>query len=157
MKGNDKIIEKLNARLADELTAINQYMVHSEMCDNWGYEKLHKLIEKRAIEEMKHAEKLIGRILFLEGKPIVSTLNKINIGADVESQHKNDLAAEVDAVRLYNEDIKLAAEIGDNGTKELLDSILKDEEDHVDWLEAQLDQIKQMGIQNYLLFYMSEK
>ena len=151
MKGNEKIIEKLNALLADELTAISQYMVHSEMCANWGYERLHKAVEKRAIDEMKHAEKLIGRIIFLEGKPVVSNLNKINIGPEVEAQIKNDWAAEEGAVKAYNEGIRLAVEAGDNGTRELLESILKDEEAHIDWLEAQLDQIKQMGIQNYLV------
>ena len=151
MKGNDKIIEKLNALLADELTAINQYMVHSEMCANWGYKRLHEAIEKRAIVEMKHAEKLIGRMIFLEGKPVVSTLNKINIGPEVESQLKNDWTAEEGAVKAYNDGIRLAVEIGDNGTRELLESILTDEEDHIDWIEAQLDQIKQMGIQNYLV------
>jgi bacterioferritin len=151
MKGNEKIIERLNAFLADELTAINQYMVHSEMCANWGYKRLHEAIEKRAIEEMKHAEKLIGRVIFLEGKPVVSNLNKITIGAEVESQLKNDWAAEEGAVKAYNEGIRLAVEIGDNGTRELLESILTDEEDHIDWIEAQLDQIKQMGIQNYLV------
>jgi bacterioferritin len=151
MKGNSKIIERLNALLADELTAINQYMVQSEMCSNWGYEQLHKAIEKRAIDEMKHAEKLIGRILFLEGSPTVSKLNRIDIGGDVPAQHKNDHAAEVGAIRAYNEGIKIAVEVGDNGTRELLESILKDEEDHIDWIEAQLDQIQQMGIQNYLV------
>jgi len=151
MKGNNKIIETLNNLLSDELTAINQYIVHSEMCANWGYEKLHEADEKRAIDEMKHAEKLIGRILFLEGIPIVSQLKKITIGADVEAQHKNDWAAEEGAVKAYNAGIALAVEVGDNGTRELLDSILKDEEVHIDWLEAQLDQIKQMGIQNYLV------
>jgi bacterioferritin len=150
MKGNDKVIEKLNARLADELTAINQYMVHAEMCDNWGYDILHKSIEKRAIDEMKHAEKLIGRILFLEGRPVVSDLKKLYIGADVESQLKNDRIAEEQAIKDYNDDIKLATELGDNGTKELLQSILEDEEDHIDSIEIQLDQIKQMGIQVYL-------
>jgi len=151
MKGNEKIIERLNALLADELTAISQYMVHSEMCANWGYERLHKAVEKRAIDEMKHAEKLIGRVIFLEGKPVVSNLNKINIGPEVEAQIKNDWAAEEGAVKAYNEGIRLAVEVGDNGTRELLESILKDEEAHIDWLEAQLDQIKQMGIQNYLV------
>ena len=151
MKGNEKIIERLNALLADELTAISQYMVHSEMCANWGYERLHKAVEKRAIDEMKHAEKLIGRVIFLEGKPVVSNLNKINIGPEVEAQIKNDWAAEEGAIKAYNDDIRLAVEVGDNGTRELLESILKDEEAHIDWLEAQLDQIKQMGIQNYLV------
>ncbi len=155
MKGNDKIIETLNAQLADELTAVNQYMVHSEMCSNWGYERLHKAIEGRAIEEMRHAEKLIGRIIFLEGVPIVSNLNKITIGPDVETQLKNDWNAEAGAVKTYNNAIRLAVEVGDNGTRELLDSILKDEEDHIDWLEAQLDQVAQMGIQNYLVEQVS--
>ncbi len=151
MKGNPKIIEKLNALLSDELTAVNQYMVHSEMCDNWHYEKLHKLVEKRAIDEMKHAERLIARILFLEGIPIVSNLNKISIGAEIPAQLNNDLAAEYGAVQSYNDGIRLAVEAGDNGSRELMESILKDEEDHVDWLEGQLDQIKQMSVQNYLV------
>ncbi len=155
MKGNDRIIERLNALLADELTAISQYMVQSEMCSNWGYERLHKAIEKRAIQEMKHAEKLIGRIIFLEGSPTVTKLNKVEIGADVEAQHKNDWKAEDGAVRAYNEGIRLAVEVGDNGTRELLESILKEEEEHIDWIEAQLDQIKQMGIQNYLVEQVS--
>ena len=151
MKGNAQIIDSLNARLAEELTAINQYMVHSEMCDNWGYERLHKIIEKRAIDEMKHAEKLIARILFLDGRPIVSNLNKIHIGAEVEKMHVNDHEAEADAIKNYNESIKLAVKVGDNGTRELLEKILHDEEEHIDLLEAQIDQIKQMGIQNYLV------
>jgi bacterioferritin len=150
MKGNDKVIERLNARLADELTAINQYMVHSEMCDNWGYERLHGAIEKRAVDEMKHAERLIGRILFLEGRPTVSQLNKVDIGAQVDDQLAKDWAAEAAAVRDYNADVRAAAEAGDNGSREMFESILKDEEDHIDWIEAQLDQIKQMGLQNYL-------
>jgi len=151
MKGNEKIITLLNGFLADELTAINQYIVHSEMCANWGYGKLHGKVEKRAIEEMKHAEKLIARILFLEGIPIVSALKKINIGASVDAQLKNDLAAEAGAIRDYNEGIRVCLELGDNGTRELIDGNLHDEEDHLDWLEAQLDQINQMGLQNYLL------
>jgi bacterioferritin len=126
-------------------------MVHSEMCDNWGYQRLHKADEKRAIDEMKHAEKLISRILFLDGIPIVSKLNKVNIGAVVDLQHKNDLTAESDAIASYNDGVKLAVELGDNGTREVLESILREEEDHIDWIEAQLDQISQMGIQNYLV------
>ena len=151
MKGNTKIIEHLNARLTEELTAINQYMVHAEMCDNWQYERLHKAIEKRAIDEMKHAEKLIARILFLEGIPIVSNLNKLHIGAVVEKMHANDRSAEDMAIKGYNESIRLAVEVGDNGTREILEAILRDEEDHIDWIEAQLDQIRQMGVQNYLV------
>jgi len=151
MKGKEKIIELLNGFLSDELTAINQYIVHSEMCANWGYGKLHEKVEKRAIEEMKHAEKLIARILFLEGLPVVSNLKKINIGATVEAQLKNDLAAEAGAIKDYNDGIRLCLELGDNGTRELIDANLHDEEEHLDWLEAQLDQINQMGLQNYLL------
>ncbi|HOG17759.1 MAG: Bacterioferritin [Syntrophaceae bacterium PtaU1.Bin231] len=150
MKGNEKVIERLNARLADELTAINQYMVHAEMSENWGYKKLQEMVRKRSITEMKHAEKLIERILFLEGAPIVSNLNKIKIGADVEKQFQSDHAAERDAIRFYNEDIAFAGEVGDFGTRELLQNILLDEENHIDEIEAQFDQIKQMGIQNYL-------
>ena len=151
MKGNEKIIAVLNDLLADELTAINQYMVHSEMCDNWGYEKLHKLDEKRAIDEMKHAEKLIGRILFLEGTPVVTELKKIHIGADVPKQHENDRQAEEGAIKSYNAAIKLCAELADNGTRDFLQSILNEEEAHIDQIEEQLDQIGQLGIQNYLV------
>jgi bacterioferritin len=150
MKGNDKVIEKLNDLLSDELTAISQYMVHGEMCDNWGYERLHEKVEKRAMDEMKHAEKLIGRIIFLEGIPMVSRLKKMLIGADVEKQIKNDTKSEEEAVLSYNDGIRLCVELADNGSRELLESILKDEEKHLDELEAQLDQIKQMGIQLYL-------
>lgn len=154
MKGNEKIIEQLNARLAEELTAINQYMVHAEMCDNWKYEKLHKTIEKRAIDEMKHAEKLIARILFLEGRPTVSKLNKMHIGAEVPKMHEYDHTAEEEAIRGYNESIRIAVEVGDNGTRELFESILKEEEGHVDLIEAHLDQIRQLGAQNYLVEQM---
>ncbi|MDY0164445.1 bacterioferritin [Desulfobotulus sp.] len=150
MKGNEKIIAVLNELLADELTAINQYMVHSEMCDDWGYDRLHSSVEKRAIDEMKHAEKLIGRILFLEGRPIVSNLNKIHIGPEVPNQVENDWHAEKGAIEAYNKAIALCAELGDHGTEELLRAILKDEEDHIDWLETQKDQISQMGIGPYL-------
>jgi bacterioferritin len=154
MKGHEKVIEQLNARLAEELTAINQYMVHAEMCENWKYEHLGEAIEKRAIAEMKHAETLIDRILYLDGRPIVSTLNKISIGPEVKEMHENDLDAEIAAVKGYNESIKIARDVGDDGTAEILKSILRDEEDHVDWLEAQFDQIKQTGIENYLAAQM---
>lgn len=156
MKGNEKIIALLNDFLADELTAINQYMIHSEMCANWGYKKLHEATEKRAVDEMKHAEKLIGRILFLEGQPKVSQLNKISIGAAIEAQLKHDLEAEASAIKAYNDGIRLCLELGDNGSRELIDANLHDEEEHLDWLEAQLDQINQMGFQNYLLAQLSE-
>jgi len=150
MKGEAKIIDQLNLRLSEELAAISQYMVHSEMCDNWGYSKLHGLVEKRAVDEMKHAEKLIGRILFLEGIPVVSNLAKIFIGADVPKQVQNDHDGEATAIKNYNDTIRLASELGDNGTKEILDSILQDEEGHIDAIEAQQDQIQQIGLQNFL-------
>jgi len=150
MQGNERIIEKLNDLLADELTAINQYMVHAEMCDNWGYDRLEDAAEKRSIDEMKHAEKLISRILFLEGLPVVSNLNPMHIEADVLSQFKSDRAAEAGAVKAYNDAIQLCSELRDSGTRELLEDILEDEEEHIDWLEAQLDQVEQIGIQNYL-------
>lgn len=151
MKGDEKVIEVLNDALADELTAINQYIVHSEMCADWSYGKLHEAIEKRAITEMQHAEKLIGRILFLSGTPIVSKLKKIHIGASVLEQFQHDLEAETEAVALYNAGIRVATEQGDNGSRKLLEEILNDEEDHADWIEAQLDQIDHMGIQAYLV------
>lgn len=150
MKGNEKLIEKLNSLLSDELTAINQYIVHSEMCANWGYDKLHEGFEKRAIDEMKHAEQLIGRILFLEGTPVVSKLNQIKIGADVEKQLKNDHAAEEDAIKSYNEAIKLAGEVNDFATREVLEKILNDEDKHIDKIEELQDQISQMSLQLFL-------
>jgi len=151
VKGNEKIIEILNDFLADELSAINQYMVHSEMCDNWGYGRLHSAIEKRAIDEMKHAEKLIARILFLEGKPVVSELKPIKIGSAVDLQIKNDWEAESGAIKAYNAGIQLCLDLGDGGSRELIEDNLQDEEGHIDWLEAQLDQINQMGLSTYLL------
>ena len=150
MKGNAKIIEQLNARLAEELTAINQYFVHAEMCENWKFERIAGIIKKRAIVEMKHTEKLIERIIFLEGRPIVTKLNKIAIGPTVADMYKNDLGLEMGAERDYNETIRLAGELKDAVTRDLLESILADEEGHIDELEAQLDQIKQVGIENYL-------
>ena len=150
MKGNAKLIDALNERLAEELGAINQYFVHGEMCEDWGYDSLHQAIKHRSIQEMKHAEKLIERILFLEGRPIVSKLGPISIGKKVEEMHQKDWAAEDDAIKKYNETIRLAAEVGDNGTKTMLEAILKDEESHIDWLEEQREQIEQMGIQCYL-------
>ncbi len=150
MKGNEKLINVLNELLADELSAINQYMVHSEMCADWGYEKMHREVEKRAIDEMKHAEKLIGRILFLEGTPIVNRLKDIHIGADVSKQVDNDWHSEVDAIKAYNDAIKLAAEVGDNATRDLLVEILNDEDAHIDKIEETKDQIDQMGIGVFL-------
>ena len=150
MQGNPTVVKVLNSLLADELTAINQYIVHSEMCSNWGYGKLHDAIEKRAIEEMKHAESLIERLLFLEGLPTVSKLNPIRIGKAVKDMLAADTESEAGAVKAYNEAIRIAVEAADNGSRELLDKVLKDEEAHIDWLEAQRDQIEQMGIENYL-------
>ena len=150
MKGNEKVLETLNGLLREELTAISQYMVHAEMYEDWGYTKLGEAEEHSAIEEMKHAEKLIARILFLEGRPIVSELNPIRIGKTVDEMLKNDLVLETDAVKMYNEAIKLVIAEKDNGTKELLDAILADEEEHVNFFEEQLGQIEQMTLPFYL-------
>jgi bacterioferritin len=150
MKGNAKIIEQLNARLAEELTAINQYMVHAEMCDNWGYDRLHEMIQKRAVVEMKHAETLIGRIIFLEGVPVVGELQKMHIGTDVPKMFANDHQAELDAVKQYNAGILVCVDAKDYATREILEHILNDEDGHVDSIEATQDQIAQMGIQIFL-------
>jgi bacterioferritin len=150
MKGNDNLLAALNGLLADELTSISQYMVHSEMCDNWGFEKLHKAIEKQAIDEMHHAEWLIQRILFLEGTPIVSKLNQMHIGANVTDIVVNDQEAEFGAVRAYNAAVRVARESEDQATVDLLTTILKMEEGHVDWADQQRSQIEQMGLANYL-------
>lgn len=150
MKGDAKLINKLNDFLADELTAISQLMVHSEMCSNWGYEKLHKQIEKQAIDEMHHAEWLISRILFLEGMPIVSKLNEMKIGKNVLEIFTNDENAELGAISAYNAGIQLAGEVGDQSTADLLTTILKMEEGHHDWAKKQRIQIQQMGLENYL-------
>jgi len=150
MKGDPKIIKSLNSLLADELTAISQYMVHAEMCDNWGYGKLNESIEKRAIDEMKHAEKLIGRILFLEGIPIVSNLTDFHIGSDVPKMFTNDNAAETGAIKAYNDAIALCGEKKDFATREILEKILQDEDRHIDEIEEVQDQIQQMGVQIFL-------
>lgn len=151
MKGQDKVIACLNDLLSDELTAVSQYMVHAELCANWGYKEIGEATEKRAIDEMKHAEKLIGRIVFLEGMPVVSHLRPFHIGDSVQAQLNNDHASEEGAIKAYNDGIKLTADLGDNGSRELLEDVLGDEEDHIDWLEAQLAQVAQMGLPNYLL------
>lgn len=156
MKGNPKLIEILNSLLADELTAINQYMVHSEICANWGYEKLHKIVEKRAIVEMKHAEKLIGRILFLEGIPIVSHLKELHIGSEIPKQLANDHAAEEGAIAAYNAAIKLAGEVNDFATREVLEHILADEDRHIDEIEELQDQISQMTLPIFLTTQVKE-
>lgn len=150
MKGNPKLIEALNELLAGELSAINQYIVHSEMCANWGYEKLHARFEKRAIDEMKHAEQLIARILFLEGIPIVSSLKEIIIGSDVAKQLENDHASEKSTIEEYNAVIKLAGEVNDFATRELLEHILSDEDKHIDAIEELQDQISHMSLPIFL-------
>jgi len=151
MKGNKKLLTVLNSLLADELTAINQYMVHSEMCANWGYHKLHMAIRKQAMDEMHHAEWLIERIIFFDGSPTVSKLNTMKIGKTVSEMISNDNGDELDAIRAYTDAIKLAREVDDQGTVDLLTKILKMEEGHVDWAEIQRAQIEQMGMENYLV------
>lgn len=150
MKGSPKVIENLNSLLADELTAVNQYMVHAEMCENWGYDKLGEVIQKRAIEEMKHAEKLIGRILFLEGTPIVSELRKMHIGSDVPKMFASDHVLESDAIKAYNSGIQLCGNSKDYATREILEQILNDEDKHIDGIEEIQDEISQMGLQIFL-------
>lgn len=150
MKSTTKILEVLNQLLADELTAINQYMVHAEMCSHWGYGKLHSAIEKQAVDEMHHAEWLIERIIFLEGIPQVSKLNPMMIGTSVPEIVGNDQEAEVGAVKAYNAGIRLTHEGDDQATADLLRKILKMEEGHVEWAEKQRAQIDQMGLEGYL-------
>jgi len=150
MKGDPKVIDTLNSLLARELTVVSQYMVHAELCDNWGYDKLHETIQKRAVTEMKHAESLIGRILFLEGRPTVSELEKMHIGSDVPKMFANDHEAELDAIKRYNEGIQLCGDAKDYATREILEKILNDEDGHVDSIEEAQDQITQMGLQMFL-------
>jgi bacterioferritin len=150
MKGNTALIATLNALLSDELSATNQYIVHSEMSDNWGYTKLHEYFEKRAIDEMKHAEKLIGRILFLEGLPMVSKLHDIKIGSDLNKQLDSDHKSEEGAIAAYNNAIVLAGEVKDFATREILEKILNDEDRHIDEIEELQDQISQMGLPLFL-------
>jgi bacterioferritin len=156
MKGDPKVIAFLNQVLKAELTAVNQYFLHAEMCENWGYERLGKKVKKESIEEMVHAEKCIERILFLDGTPNMTDYFKINIGATVEEQFKNDLQVEYDAVKRLNDGIKLCVAQGDNASRDLAEHILNDEEEHIDWLEAQLHAIGEMGIGNYLAEQLKE-
>lgn len=156
MKGDAKVIALLNQVLKAELTAINQYFLHAEMCDNWGYYKLGKLAKKESIEEMMHAEKCMERILYLDGTPNMSDYFKINIGQSVKEQFENDLQLEYDAVKRLNEGVETCAKAGDNGSRELIVQILTDEEHHIDWLEAQLNTIKEIGIENYLTQQLGE-
>jgi bacterioferritin len=154
VKGDPKVIALLNEVLKAELTAINQYFLHAEMCANWGYYRLAGNSRKESIEEMVHAEKLMERILYLKGTPNMSELFKINIGQDVPAQLKNDLQLEYDAVKRLNKGIGLCREVKDDGSRELLKSILLEEEHHIDWLEAQLHAIEEMGVKNYLTQWM---
>ncbi len=150
MKGNAKLIEALNEVLSGELTSINQYFIHAKMCQNWGYKRLAERTRKEAIDEMKHADEVIERILFLDGIPNMQRLGKVKVGETVPEQLKLDHALELEAVSRLNKAIALAVEVGDNGSRELLEGILTSEEEHIDWLEAQLELIKQVGEQNYL-------
>jgi bacterioferritin len=150
MKGNQQIIDLLNAVLTNELTAVNQYFLHARMCENWGYERLWKKIREESIGEMKHADRLIERVLFLEGLPNLQRLGKINVGQNVKEMLELDLDVEKLSVSTLNAGVKTAGDAGDNGTRELLEHILVDSEEHVNWLEAQLELIKQVGLDNYL-------
>ena len=150
MQGNPNVLAKLQEALKEELTAINQYFLHAEMCENWKYDKLGNYIKKQSIDEMKHAEKLIERILFLDGTPNLTELMQLNIGQNVKAQFENDLKLEVGAVKMYNDAIRICRDEGDNASRELFEELLRDEEDHVDWLEAQLHQIKEIGYERYL-------
>jgi len=157
VRGNENVLEQLNAALSAELTAIVQYMVHSEMCENWGYERLGELFRKQAIGEMRHAEGLIERILFLDGVPKVDIKLAPNIGANVKAQLENDLKGELDAVRQYNASAAVCVEAGDNGSRELFEGMLEDEEEHVDFLEAQLHLIEELGLEKYLARQIGEE
>ena len=150
MKGEEKVIGHLNAVLANELTAINQYFLHAEMCENWHYSKLGGYIKKQSIDEMKHAEALIERLLFLDATPNMTELTKLTVGQNVKEQLESDLKLEVEAVAMYNRSIQIAREEADNASRELFERLLKDEEEHVDWLEAQLHQIREVGYERYL-------
>jgi len=157
MRGKDKVIARLNEALKAELTAITQYFLHSEMCDNWGYHRLGEFIKKQSIDEMKHAEKVIERILFLDGTPNMSMGLPITVGANVKAQLESDLALEVEAFSMYNAAIQVCVAEGDNTSRELFEVLLKDEEKHIDFLEAQLHIIEEAGIQNYLAQQMHEE
>ena len=150
MKGSPKVVAKLNEALKEELTAINQYFLHAEMCENWHYHKLGDYIKKQSIDEMKHAESLIERILFLDSTPNMTELMQLTVGSNVKAQLESDLKLELNAVKMYNDAVQLSREEGDNASRELFERLLKSEEDHVDWLEAQLHQIKEMGYERYL-------
>jgi bacterioferritin len=150
MKGNDEVIEVLDAVLSAELTAVNQYVIHARMCQNWRYKRLAEFTLKESIEEMKHAQAVIDRILYFDGAPNMQKYMKISVGATVKEQFQVDLQLEYDAVKRLNAGIEVARAKDDNGTRALLEEILTDEEEHIDWLEAQLRQIQDMGLENYL-------
>jgi len=150
MRGNEKVLKQLAEALKAELTAINQYFLHSKMCDNWGYSRLGAYYRQESIDEMTHAEKLMDRIIFLEGTPNMSDIGKINVGRNVKTQFENDLALEMNAVKQLNSAIEIANQAGDNTSRAMFEEILKDEEHHVDYLEGQLHAIEEMGIENYL-------
>ena len=156
MKGNKEVIDVLQEVLCAELTAINQYFIHARMCQNWRYLGLADHIHKESIGEMKHAQVLIDRILYFDGVPNMQKYMKINVGANVKEMHTFDLEVERDAVERLNKGIELARVKGDNGTRALLEEILKSEEEHIDWIEAQLHQIKELGIENYLAQQVDE-
>lgn len=157
MKGSVKVIEVLNEVLTSEITAINQYFIHAKMCENWGYQLLYEDSEKRALEEMSHAEKLIERILYLEGIPIITKLDKINVGNTVKEQVDNDYGLEKVAIQRLQRGIKLCFDEGDGGSRELLEHILVDEEQHANDLESYLQQIKDMGTENFLVTQVHKK
>jgi bacterioferritin len=157
MKGNAKVLGALNQALKEELTAINQYFLHAEMCENWHYSRLGDHIQKQSIDEMKHAEKLVERILFLDGTPNLTELMHLNVGQNVKDQLASDLKLEIEAVAAYNHYIQIARDEHDNASRELFEQLLKDEEDHVDWLEAQLYQIKEIGYERYLSQQIKEE
>ena len=157
MKGNPQVLAYLQEVLKAELTAINQYFLHAEMLQNWGYLRLYKYTRKESIEEMVHAEKVLERMLYLDGSPNMSELFGLRIGQNVKEQFQNDLALELEAIPRLNKAIAVATEVGDNGSRDLFEEILVDEEEHVDWLEAQLHMIEEMGIQNYLSSQMHEE
>jgi bacterioferritin len=150
MKGDTKVVALLNDILTGELTAVNQYWLHARLCENWGYQRLWKKVRDESLGEMKHADELIDRILYLDGMPNVQRYGKINVGQTVPEQFTVDLAVEVDAVKRLNDGIELCRTVSDNGTRELLEHILKHEEEHIDWLEEQQRLIQQVGEQNYL-------
>jgi len=150
MQGKPKVIAALNEALKEELTAISQYFLHAEMCENWKYGKLGSFIKKQSIDEMKHAEMLIERILFLDSTPKMTELMHLHIGQNVKEQLESDLKLETAAVAQYNAAVALSREEGDNASRELFERLLKDEEKHADWLEAQLHQIQEIGYERYL-------